>query len=198
MRVKKISLVLFAALALTTMVGCAEHGGDHGAGAATTAATTSSGLALDRAFAAEMIPHHESAIEMAVIAQERGESPFVRKLAANIVKSQAVEIEALTAAETRLAKASVERGSLGLADHMAGMSGDTASLKTVDRFDEAFLKLMIAHHEGAVAMSKVELAKGQDPDLIALAEAIQVAQKEEIAQMRSTLGVDAPSSSEHH
>ena len=198
MRVKKISLVLFAALALTTMVGCAEHGGDHGAGAATTAATTSSGLALDRAFAAEMIPHHESAIEMAVIAQERGESPFVRKLAANIVKSQAVEIEALTAAETRLAKASVERGSLGLADHMAGMSGDTASLKTVDRFDEAFLKLMIPHHEGAVAMSKVELAKGQDPDLKALAQAILVAQEKEIAQMRSSLGVNAPMPSEHH
>ena len=198
MRVKKISLVLFAALALTTMVGCAEHGGDHGAGAATTAATTSSGLALDRAFAAEMIPYHESAIEMAVIAQERGESPFVRKLAANIVKSQAVEIEALTAAETRLAKASVERGSLGLADHMAGMSGDTASLKTVDRFDEAFLKLMIPHHEGAVAMSKVELAKGQDPDLKALAQAILVAQEKEIAQMRSSLGVNAPMPSEHH
>ena len=198
MRVKDISLVLFAALALTTMVGCAEHGGDHGAGAATTAATTSSGLALDRAFAAEMIPHHESAIEMAEIAQDRGESAFVRELAANIVKSQADEIETLTAAETRLANAGAERGSLGLADHMAGMSGDTDSLKTTDRFDEAFLKLMIPHHEGAVAMSKVELAKGQDPDLKALAQAILVAQEKEIAQMRSSLGVNAQMPSEHH
>ncbi len=198
MGIKTVSLILFAALALATMVGCAEHGGDHAAGAATTAASTSSGLALDRAFAAEMIPHHESAIEMAKIAQERGESPFVRKLAATIVKSQAGEIETLTAAETRLANSGVEPGSLGLADHMAGMSADTASLKTVDRFDEEFLKLMIAHHEGAVAMSKVELAKGQDPELIALAEAIQIAQVGEIAQMRDTLGADAPSSSEHH
>ena len=198
MRVKNISLVLFAALALTTMVGCAEHGGDHGAGAATTAATTSSGLALDRAFAAEMIPHHESAIEMAEIAQDRGESAFVRELAANIVKSQADEVETLTAAETRLANAGAERGSLGLADHMAGMSGDTDSLKTADRFDEAFLKLMIPHHEGAVAMSKVLLAKGQDPELKALAQAILVAQEEEISRMRSRLGVDAPMPSEHH
>ena len=47
-------------------------------------------------------------------------------------------------------------------------------------------------------MSKVELAKGQDPELIALAEAIQIAQVGEIAQMRDTLGADAPSSSEHH
>lgn len=198
MRTKKVIFVLFAALALTTMVGCAEHSGDHGAGAATTAAAASSGLALDRAFAAEMIPHHESAIEMAEIAQDRGESTYVRELAANIVKSQADEIETLTAAETRLANAGAERGSLGLPDHMAGMSGDTASLKTVDRFDEAFLKLMIPHHEGAVAMSKVLLANGQDPDLKAIAQAILVAQEEEISQMRSRLGADAPMPSEHH
>jgi uncharacterized protein (DUF305 family) len=194
MKSKSLGLVACAALALLTLAGCAGHDGDHEAGAA----TASSGLALDRAFAAEMIPHHESAIEMAEIAQDRGESAFVRELAADIVNSQADEIETLTAAETRLANAGVERGSLGLPDHMAGMSGDTDSLKTVDRFDEAFLKLMIPDHEGAVAMSKVLLANGQDPDLKAIAQAILVAQEEEISQMRSRLGVDAPMPSEHH
>ena len=194
MRNKNLSLVACAALGLLTLAGCAGHDGNHETGAA----AASSELALDRAFAAVMIPHHESAIEMAVIAQDRGESAFVRELAANIVKSQADEVETLTAAEARLANAGVERGSLGLPDHMAGMSGDTDSLKTADRFDEAFLKLMIPHHEGAVAMSKVLLAKGQDPELKALAQAILVAQEEEISRMRSRLGVDAPMPSEHH
>lgn len=187
---RNAGITMLAVVTALVLAGCGGHGDDHASGGE----TASSGLSLDRAFAAEMIPHHESAIEMAVIAQDRGESAFVRRLAESIVNSQTDEIATLEAAEARLAKAGAERGTLGLADHMMGMDGHAESLRTADAFDEAFLKMMIPHHEGAVAMAEIEIAKGQDPDLKALAQEIQAAQEREISEMRTHLGDDAPPS----
>ncbi len=47
---------------------------------------------FDRAFIDAMIPHHQSAIEMATIASERSENPEIRELARNIVAAQQREI----------------------------------------------------------------------------------------------------------
>lgn len=157
----------------------------------------SSGPPLDRAFAAEMIPHHESAVEMAVIAQERGESAFVRRLAETIISTQTAEIEFLRRAEQRLAKQGVETGSLGMMDHEMGMDGDVQALSSADPFDKAFMEMMIEHHEGAVAMAKIEVADGSDPDLQALAEDIIVAQEQEISDMRDQLGASDSAMGDH-
>ena len=48
---------------------------------------------FDRAFIAAMIPHHQSAIEMAKVAYEKSENPRIKKLAENIVGAQQEEIE---------------------------------------------------------------------------------------------------------
>ena len=53
--------------------------------------------------------------------------------------------------------------------------------------DVDFAKAMIAHHQGAIDMSKVVLAFGQDPDVRQLAEAIIKAQESEIAFLRDWL-----------
>lgn len=42
---------------------------------------------------------------------------------------------------------------------------------------------MTAHHQGAIAMAKAQLAGGEDPDLKKIATAIVSAQEKEIAQM---------------
>ena len=179
----KLSAVLALMIALLlSACGEDEPAMQGGAGQAST------GLSLDRAFAAEMIPHHESAIEMAVVAQERGESAFVRQLAEKIISTQTAEIEFLQRAEARLAKQGVETGSLGMMDHEMGMGGDAQSLSSADPFDKAFMEMMIEHHEGAVEMAKIEVADGSDPDLQALAEDIIVAQEQEITEMRDQLG----------
>ena len=145
---------------------------------------SSAGNPTDRAFVAEMIPHHESAVDMAEIAQERGESPFVKKLAGDIVRTQSSELTTLCTQDKQLAEAGVKPGSLGMSHSMMGMDGDTAMLKTAEPFDAAFLKMMIPHHEGALEMAKVELDKGQDPELKKLAQQIIDAQQREIAEMR--------------
>lgn len=179
MTMSKLAPVLIAAAALFAG-GC---GDDADSGSASVA-----GNGVDRAFVAEMVPHHESAVEMAEIAQKRGGSAFVKKLADDIIRTQTAEIATLRSEDEGLDTAGVAVGSLGVPEHMMGMDGDVATLRTATPFDAAFLKLMIPHHEGALVMAKAELAKGKDSELRALAQEIIDGQTREIADMKEHLG----------
>ena len=146
------------------------------------AASGATGNGTDRAFVAAMIPHHESAVEMAGIAAKRGESQFVKELAADIMSSQSKEITFMREQDAELAEAGVKAGKLSVEDHMT-MDQDPAELGDAKPFDPAFIKMMIPHHEGAVEMAREELDKGEDPELKKLAQEIIDAQQKEIDAM---------------
>ena len=183
---------LISTLAVISALAISACGGDDQGSTGSDGA----GNEIDRAFVEAMIPHHESAIEMAKIAQERGTSEFVLELADDIVDTQSAEIETLRTEDAALADAGIEVGDLGVPAHMMGMSEDAASLKTAEPFDESFLNMMIPHHEGAVEMARVEMDKGSDPELIELAEDIVAAQEAEIEEMQAHLSGKAPAESE--
>jgi uncharacterized protein (DUF305 family) len=71
------------------------------------------------------------------------------------------------------------------ADHsmMSGMSG----VEYTGNADHDFVAHMIPHHQGAVAMAKVELKYGKDAKLRALAKEIIASQDKEITFMKQWL-----------
>ena len=179
-------LTALAAVAALAFAGCGadeDTSADGGANAA--------GNGVDRAFVAAMIPHHESAVEMAKIAQQRGQSEFVGQLAEDIIRTQNAEITKMRGEDAALAEAGVKKGELGVPDHMTGMDGDSAKLRNARPFDPEFLRMMIPHHEGAVTMAEAELAKGSDPELKQLAQDIITEQEREIRAMRRQLSDEA-------
>jgi uncharacterized protein (DUF305 family) len=63
--------------------------------------------------------------------------------------------------------------------------GDTSAAAANTERDRAFIEMMIPHHEEAVASARVVLRQGgTTPEVRDLAQAIILAQEEEIAQMR--------------
>jgi len=138
---------------------------------------------IDRSFAEQMIPHHQGAIDMARVALERAQRPELRGLAEDIIASQDAEIATMrSAVEGPLSGAEPE--SMGMSMEMMGMGMDHNMLRGANPFDLAFIDMMIPHHEGAVRMAQVELERGENPEMQALARSIMAAQKREIAQMR--------------
>lgn len=57
--------------------------------------------------------------------------------------------------------------------------------KSGDAFDQAFLKEMIVHHEGAVEMAKLALTNAKHQEIKDLAKAIIEAQNKEITSMKT-------------
>jgi uncharacterized protein (DUF305 family) len=178
-------LPALAVLGALLLAGCGSGDGSSRSRANTT------GNPVDRAFVAQMIPHHRSAVQMAQIARRRGSSPFVKRLAGDIVRTQSMEISTMRAADRRLRDADVATGVLGIPQHAMGMSADVASLERATPFDAAFMRMMLPHHQGAVVMANAELARGEDLELTSLARRIVVAQRREIAEMRPQLAKSA-------
>lgn len=138
---------------------------------------------VDRAFTADMVPHHTSAVEMAEIAKQRSKRPEIQGLADDIIRTQKEEIDRMRGIDTRLKDAGEPKGKLGVDHSMMGMSMDTGSLKSAEPFDRAFIDMMIPHHQGAIQMARVELDRGADGDAKKLAKAITAAQTREIGEM---------------
>jgi uncharacterized protein (DUF305 family) len=185
-----LALVLAASLVIAA---CGDDENEGGSGGGTTAAETApqSDRAAERGFLEAMVPHHESAIEMAELAVERAEAPEIKKLAEAIRDAQQPEIEQIEKIHERLFGSALKPNmagheALGLTAEEAGMAGHEDAMKmleTADPFDRAFIDEMVPHHEGAVKMAQAVLTKTQDAELKKLAQAIIDAQTREITQM---------------
>lgn len=66
-----------------------------------------------------------------------------------------------------------------------GEMSDELRTKTGDSFDEAFLSMMIEHHEGAVDMAELALDNAKHEEIKRLANDIIAAQEGEINMMKA-------------
>ncbi|HYF74078.1 MAG TPA: DUF305 domain-containing protein [Nocardioides sp.] len=198
MRTAIAALVLGAATALT-LAACGEQTGSD---TAREAATATAGFNdADVAFAQQMIPHHQQAVQMAEMARSHTRSADVRRLAAGIEAAQGPEIETMTGWLEEWGE-DVPGGHMAHGDmgHGMGRDGDGAMPGMMDghrmgalgrasdgAWDRMFLRMMIEHHEGAIEMARAEVADGEHEDAVALAERIIETQQAEIDQMRQML-----------
>ena len=184
MRSPRARTALLVAATALTVAGTAAGCGETSPGAETAA---QSGNPVDRGFVAGMVPHHESAIEMARIAKERGQTPFMKRLADDIIASQTREIATMRRVDATLAREGVAVGELGVPEHEMETEQDLQRLRTANPFDRAFIEMMVPHHRGAIRMAHVELARGANPTLKALARDIMREQMREIHEMNRHL-----------
>lgn len=180
-----LAVLLVAVLA----VGLSACGGDN----ADESGGTDDAKTVEKAFLTGMTHHHETAIEMADIAKERGQSPFVKDLADDIVSTQQRELDEMKEIYTRLIGGELKpdpgaHDGLGLSPKQAGMTHTPETnemLRKANPFDRAFVDEMEPHHTGAVKMAQVVLESTEDADLRELAEGIVSTQEREIKEMNA-------------
>ncbi|MDT5082857.1 MAG: hypothetical protein QOJ80_7494 [Mycobacterium sp.] len=189
---------LAAALFLSSCTSPATNepaGHDQGAGTPSSATQPAAFNDADVAFATNMIPHHQQAVEMSAMVPDRSTNPAVVKLAADISAAQGPEIETMKAFLVQWnAGGSDHQGHGDMAGgmHMDGMVDQAAMTKLESlkgpEFDTLWLQSMIGHHEGAIKMAQAELAGGANADAKTLAGQIVTGQQAEIVTMKQMLG----------
>ena len=199
-------LTLAVALVLTGLTSCSTNnvspmpgmntgstGGRASAANSPAPATPAAGPydAADVMFAQMMIPHHQQAVTMSdMILAKDGMDSRVTDLAIKIKAAQAPEIAQMSGWLAGWSKRPIP--SMGMDHDMGGGMMSEADMDTLDKANgkdaaRLFLTGMIKHHQGAITMAQQEMANGQNPAAIALANKIVTDQKAEITTMRRLL-----------
>ncbi|KFF99040.1 hypothetical protein IQ62_21355 [Streptomyces scabiei] len=188
--------VVAAGALLLSACGDDMSGMDHGSGKASESAASEAGSAdfndADITFAQMMIPHHEQALEMAGLADDRAADAQLKDIAGKIEKAQDPEIRTMKGwLKSWNEPTDVESmpgmnhgngdGMMSDSDmeHLAGMKGA--------EFDKMFAEMMIEHHDGAISMSQDEQKNGENADAVKMAGDIVQGQSDEVRQLKSIL-----------
>lgn len=141
---------------------------------------------IDRHFIEQMVPHHESAIAMTKLAQQKSNRSEVKTLADNIITSQTAEIDKMQSWYRQWYGTDVPKqsSSNGMMSMMNG-SWDEDNLNTATDFDKAFLEEMIPHHQMAIMMANMLENGTNRQEMKTLAQDIIATQTKEVDTMRN-------------
>lgn len=160
---------------------------------ASQAAPDATHNADDVAFARDMMPHHQQAVEMSAMVPSRSDNPALLVVANHISSDQQAELLTLQGLLAQWGESSVPHHGHGDPAGMtiSGMVDDRTlnqlrSLRGKD-FDALWISAMIGHHQGAITMAKTVLARGSSAEARRLADMIITAQRREIAQMNQLM-----------
>ncbi|WP_412026462.1 DUF305 domain-containing protein [Deinococcus yunweiensis] len=139
-----------------------------------------SGKAFDRAFLSMMIPHHQTAIDMARAVLPVGKDATVKKWANMVIQDQAKEINEMTKLLPAFGGNDAAMATM-MKSSMAGMANAVKTSKTPD---QAFVQGMLPHHSSALDMAQLALEKSSDARVLKLARDIVTAQAREMYDFR--------------
>ena len=156
----------------------------------------------DVAFASDMIQHHAQANQMVDLTLGRKLDPEVAALAEQIRTTQVREIATMAdwlqgwdkpVPETIRDHANSHGGEMSseLGSELPGMM-DAQEMQGLEEakgpeFQQMWLQMMIAHHEGAIEMAQTEQADGTHQGATGMAEQVEAAQNDEIKKMQDLL-----------
>ena len=136
----------------------------------------------DLAFMNMMIVHHDQAIEMAELSENRTSNEKILELSNNISEAQTRENEQMTEWMNDLGY------SAGNHHRMAGMASEQEMQQLRNsngsEFNELFSKLMIEHHRGGIAMAENFYESGRNTELREMQGQMIETQTEEIRKMQ--------------
>ena len=147
------------------------------------------GEEYDRMFLANMIAHHQGAVDMANLALTSAKHQEIKDMANAIISAQTKEIGDMQSWQTAWGYPASsgdmmeDHSSMGMMNDMAGMTDKLKGLSG-DEFDKAFLSTMIEHHQSAINMAYPGQTNAQHQEVKTLTIAIVDAQSKEIAQMK--------------
>jgi uncharacterized protein (DUF305 family) len=147
----------------------------------------------DVAFATNMIPHHQQAVDLSAMVPERSTNAGLVALAQRISAEQQPEINVMKVFLVQWNEnPDTNSGHAGHGNAMQGMV-DAATMTKLEsltgaEFDKLWLESMIGHHQGAIEMAKAEIANGDNADAKDLAKNIVTTQEAEIGQMKQMVG----------
>lgn len=147
------------------------------------------GEEYDQMFVANMIAHHQGAVDMANVALTNAKHQEIKEMANAIIAAQTKEIGDMESWQKAwgypVSSGSMmeDHSAMGMMDDMAGMTNELKGLSG-DDFDKAFLSSMIDHHQSAINMAYPGQTNAEHQEVKTLTVAIVDAQSKEIAQMK--------------
>ncbi len=152
---------------------------------------------FDLDYATMMIPHHQSAVEMAEMYLPKGKDEKIKSMAQNIVTSQKKEIDELKVLiakhntdgkkEVHADKGHGDGEHNELMEAMNTMMDKMKGMQMSGDADKDFATMMIPHHESAVMMSQNEISHGKHIEMKKMAQKIIEDQNMEIKQFQEWL-----------
>lgn len=142
--------------------------------------------ASDIMFAQSMIPHHQQAIEISKLAVKNAASPEIKAFAKAIIKAQNREMNQMKYWLTATNSPMEMQMDMGMSGMLSVSSVKTLKTLKGMKFDRAFLKAMIVHHQGALKMVSY-LDGSKNSEAKELAKGLVLMQSAEIASMKKLL-----------
>lgn len=152
---------------------------------------------FDLDFANMMIPHHQSAVDMAEKYLPKGKDEKIKTIAQNIIAAQKKEIEELKTMIANHKPGEVKKehsdgghgadGHNELTDAMKKMMDNMKGMKMSGDADKDFVSMMIPHHQSAVDMGENQISHGKNVELKKFAQKVVNDQTKEIKEFQDWL-----------
>lgn len=152
---------------------------------------------IEAGFARDMIVHHDQAVAMALAIRDRTTDPLIKALATDLLLTQQNQIGQMLGWLNAwgLPATGIEPAMAWMRHPMTGPMPGMATpeqLANLERLagkaaDAEFLRLMIRHHQGGIAMAGAALTLSGNSPVRAMATAMVAAQEAEVATMEELL-----------